>query len=138
MKKTDLFIFDVNTLVSAFLVGSFKNNDAFRRALQIGFVITTHKVKKELAEVFVREKFDKYISLEERISILSFLETQIIELAEPDERIFVCRDEKDNKYLDIAVHYRASCIITGDKDFLVLHPFKNIPILSASDFLKIF
>jgi putative PIN family toxin of toxin-antitoxin system len=138
MKRTDLFIFDVNTLVSAFLVGSFKNNDAFRRALKIGLVITNHKIKKELTDVFLREKFDKYVSLEERIGILSFLETQLIELKEPDEKIYACRDEKDNKYVELAVHYKASCIITGDKDLLVLHPFRNIPILSASDFLQTF
>jgi len=58
MKKTDLFIFDVNTLVSAFLIGSFTNNPAFRKALEIGLVICTNKIKKELSEVFLREKFD--------------------------------------------------------------------------------
>ncbi|MGN6530740.1 MAG: PIN domain-containing protein [Ginsengibacter sp.] len=46
--------------------------------------------------------------------------------------------KKDNKYLELAVHYKASCIITGDKDLLVLHPFRNIPILTASDFLQTF
>lgn len=119
-------------------MGSFKNNDAFRMALKIGLVISTHKIKRELTDVFLREKFDKYVSLEERITILSFLETQLIELKEPDEKIFICRDPKDNKYLDLADSYNASCIITGDKDLLVLHPFKNIPILSASEFLKTF
>lgn len=138
MKRTKLFIFDVNTLVSAFLVGSFKNNVAFRTALKTGLVISTHKIKKELTEVFLRQKFDKYLSVEERISILSFLETQLIELEEPAEKIFVCRDPKDDKYLDLADHYNASCIITGDKDLLVLHPFKKIPILTAADFLKKF
>ncbi|MGN6530741.1 MAG: hypothetical protein ACTHK0_03165, partial [Ginsengibacter sp.] len=69
-------------------------NDAFRKALEIGLVITNHKIKKELTDVFLREKFDKYVSLEERIGILSFLETQSIELQEPDEKIYACRDEK--------------------------------------------
>jgi predicted nucleic acid-binding protein len=30
----------------------------------------------------------------------------------------------------------ASCIITGDDDLLVLHPFRGIPIVNASDFLN--
>lgn len=59
-------------------------------------------------------------------------------MEEPDEKIFVCRDPKDNKYLDLANHYNASCIITGYKDLLILHPFKNISILAAADFLKTF
>jgi predicted nucleic acid-binding protein len=32
----------------------------------------------------------------------------------------------------------AACIITGDKDLLVLNPFQNIPILTATEFLEKF
>jgi predicted nucleic acid-binding protein len=52
--------------------------------------------------------------------------------------INVCRDPKDNKFLELAVEAGAACIITGDKDLLVLNPFENILILTASDFLKVF
>jgi putative PIN family toxin of toxin-antitoxin system len=34
------------------------------------------------------------------------------------------RDTKDNKFLELAVAAIASCIITGDKDLLVLNPFR--------------
>jgi predicted nucleic acid-binding protein len=46
-----------------------------------------------------------------------------------------CRDPKDNKYLELTVDCNAACITTGDKDLQVLHPFQNIPILSAAEFL---
>ncbi|HEV2833259.1 MAG TPA: putative toxin-antitoxin system toxin component, PIN family, partial [Hanamia sp.] len=85
-----------------------------------------------------RKKFDKYISLDERIEILSFLETQLIELEQPEKKLTICRDPKDNKYLELAIHYHATCIITGDKDLLELHPFQNIPILNAADYLNEF
>ena len=49
-----------------------------------------------------------------------------------------CRDPKDNKFLELAISADASCIITGDKDLLVLHPFRDIPILNAVDFLNSF
>jgi putative PIN family toxin of toxin-antitoxin system len=52
--------------------------------------------------------------------------------------INLCRDPKDNKFLELAIEAGAACTITGDKDLLVLHPFENIPILSAADFLKSF
>ncbi|GAC1311374.1 MAG: hypothetical protein NVSMB24_30710 [Mucilaginibacter sp.] len=48
----------------------------------------------------------------------------------------ICSDPKDHKFPELAVEAGAVCIITGDKDLLVLHPFENIQILSASDFLK--
>jgi putative PIN family toxin of toxin-antitoxin system len=56
----------------------------------------------------------------------------------PTEIITDCRDPKDNKFLELAVEANASCIVTGDKDLLVLDPFRGIPILTAADFLKKF
>jgi putative PIN family toxin of toxin-antitoxin system len=52
--------------------------------------------------------------------------------------IDICRDRKDNKFLELAVSAGATCIITGDKDLLVLNPFKGILILTAADFLNAF
>ena len=55
-----------------------------------------------------------------------------------DLDINVCRDPKDNKFLELAITANASCIITGDLNLLVLHPFNNILILSTADFLRQF
>jgi predicted nucleic acid-binding protein len=52
--------------------------------------------------------------------------------------VTACRDPKDNKFLELAITAGASCIIKGDQDLLILHPFENIPIVSASDFLTLF
>jgi hypothetical protein len=35
----------------------------------------------------------------------------------------------------LAVSGKASCIISGDQDLLVLHPFREIPIVTPRDFL---
>jgi putative PIN family toxin of toxin-antitoxin system len=138
MKRTKLFIFDANALISALLVGSYTNNLAFRRALQIGLVICTHRIKTELSDVLSRKKFDRYATIEDRLKIFSFLETQLLEFPPPSITIQACRDPKDNQYLELAVEAKANCIITGDKDLLVLHPFQEIPILQAADFLSQF
>ncbi len=47
----------------------------------------------------------------------------------------ICRDSKDNKYLELAVSGKAESIITGDKDLLILHPFQSINIVTVNDFL---
>lgn len=57
---------------------------------------------------------------------------------EPELRISVCRHPKDNKFLELAIAGNADCIVTGDKDLLVLHPFRGIKIISPSDFLILF
>lgn len=54
---------------------------------------------------------------------------------EPTEKTTVCRDEKDNMFLELAVEGKANCIITGDKDLLVLHPFRGIIIISPGNFV---
>jgi putative PIN family toxin of toxin-antitoxin system len=52
------------------------------------------------------------------------------------EKVAVCRDANDDKYLSLAKASQADCIISGDQDLLVLNPFENIPILNAADFLE--
>ncbi len=47
-------------------------------------------------------------------------------------------DPKDNKFLELALAGNATCIITGDKDLLVLNPFRNIQIISPKEFLEQF
>ena len=46
-----------------------------------------------------------------------------------------CRDPKDDKFLDVAIHGQAHTIVTGDKDLLALHPFHGVPIVTAAQFL---
>lgn len=55
----------------------------------------------------------------------------------PSLEIDECRDPEDNQYLELAVSEDASCIITGDKDLLTLHPFRGIAIVNASDSLDL-
>jgi putative PIN family toxin of toxin-antitoxin system len=80
------------------------------------------------------QKFDKYLPLIERQELLAtFAESSLF--INPTEEINECRDPKDNKYLELAVAGQAECIVTGDNDLLVLHPFRGIDILTVQDFL---
>lgn len=48
----------------------------------------------------------------------------------------VCRDPDDDFILATALASKCRCIITGDKDLLVLKTHKGIDIVSPSDFWK--
>jgi predicted nucleic acid-binding protein len=50
--------------------------------------------------------------------------------------IRACRDPRDDKFLEVAVHGRADLILTGDSDLLALHPFQGIAILTPAAFLE--
>jgi uncharacterized protein len=48
-----------------------------------------------------------------------------------------CRDPKDDKILELALNGQARYIISGDKDLLVLNPFRDVKIVTAEEFLKV-
>ena len=52
------------------------------------------------------------------------------------ERITVCRDPKDNKFLELAVNGHADMIVSGDADLLALNPFREIPIVTPATFVQ--
>jgi len=51
------------------------------------------------------------------------------------ERVDLCRDEKDNKFLEVAINGKADYLITGDNDLLVLRPFQDVKIMTVNEFL---
>jgi len=76
-------------------------------------------------------------AIEQALVIIEDLKT-ILQFKAITTVVEACRDRKDDKYLELAVSSGATCIVTGDKDLLVLHPFERIPILTPVDFLKTF
>jgi predicted nucleic acid-binding protein len=48
----------------------------------------------------------------------------------------ISRDLKDDPILEAASALDADCILTGDKDLLVLGSFRNIPILQPNLFAR--
>ena len=135
MAKAKHFVFDTNSLVSAALIITSVNAQALNRALETGRLAISATTFNELAEVLYRPKFDKYLTNERRVGIMDRLE-QDAKVFTVEEYLTDCRDPKDNKFLELAVASKATCIITGDKDLLTLHPFRGIPIITATEFLS--
>ena len=135
--KNNFFVIDTNTLISAFLFKYSNPRKAFDKVLERGKISASLKTYNEFSEVLLRPKFDKYISVEKKLLVLKEFKELII-FSKISESITVCRDPKDDKFLELAVAANASCLITGDKDLLVLHPFRNISILNAADFISDF
>jgi uncharacterized protein len=131
-----LFVLDTNIIISAFLVKEGKARKALDKAQASGLVLMSVSVLAELEEVSTRPKFDKYVTVTERKLLLAgFVKT--VKFVEIEETIRVCRDPKDDKYLELAVNGKATCLVSGDADLLVLNPFKDIPILTVQGFLEL-
>ena len=109
---TNRFVIDTNVLISALL---FKSSVPFRGlelATKQGIILYSEATFNELERVLNRSKFDKYLSQEERqVFLLKFVsECQLISIK---ETITICRDEKDNKFLELAVSGNANIIVTA-------------------------
>lgn len=119
-----LFVFDTNSLTSSALLPFSVSRKAFDKALLLGNFAVSDKTMEEFIEVLFRKKFDKYFFAdEERRVIINKVEANAKRFV-PSVEITDCRDPKDNKFLELAVAVNAACLITGDKDLLVLHPFR--------------
>ena len=129
------FVFDTNVIVSALLLNDSVPARAFLQALNYGMVLISASLVRELSHVLRRERFDRYISREERDEFVDALtrESELVEITDP---ISVCRDPEDNRVLELAINGNATFIITGDSDLLVLNPFRDVRIVTPADFLK--
>lgn len=134
MKKR--FVFDTNVLFSSILSTSHISKTAFDKAFEKGIILFSQYTFEEVEDVFYRPKLQKYIDIELRDEFYE-LTLKKIHFIEVEKRIVICRDPKDDKFLDIAVQGNADFIITGDADLLVLNPFRNIRIIQPSELLKI-
>ena len=126
--KINHFVVDTNVIVSALL---FKKSIPFQavKIAEKGIILYSESTLAELREVLNRRKFDKYLQIEERQKFLiKFVDTSRRILIQ--ETISICRDAKDNKFLELAVNGDAQFIITGDQDLLVLNPFRGIKIIT--------
>ena len=90
----------------------------------------------ELSRVLGRDRFDRYVTREERDEFLESLirESNLIEIT---EAVQVCRGPKDDQVLELAVNGNAAYIVTGDADLLVLNPFCGVEIVTPAEFLKL-
>lgn len=90
----------------------------------------------EVIDVLGRAKFRaKYHVQFDDITALVNLIRLRGELVIPKRVITVCRDPKDNKFLEAALAGEAEAIVTGDDDLLTLHPFEGVDILRPAEFL---
>lgn len=133
---SNLFVIDTNNLISAILLEKSNSSRAIDKAILSGRLVFSNATTDEFIEVLFRKKFDKYfLNDDERWEGIEYILSKSV-LFTPKETITACRDPKDNKFLELAVEAGAACIITGDNDLLELHPFRNISIVNAVDFLN--
>lgn len=133
--RRERYVFDTNTLVSAALFASSVPRQAFDLARVTGVLLISAATIHELVTVLLRPKFDRYLTRAKRERFLAEVSQQA-QLVAVSGQVVACRDPKDDMFLDLAVYGATTAIITGDTDLLVLHPFRDIPILTPQQFVQ--
>ncbi len=135
-QKSVKVIFDTNIWIS-FLIGKKLQFVKDLIVSQQFIIILSDQLILELQTVTQRPKLKKYFPSQKVDELIQFLMV-VGQKIEAEERNNISRDPKDNFLLDIIDSSNPDYLITGDKDLLVLNPFKNTRILTPADFEAIY
>lgn len=128
-------VVDTNALVTRLLLPSSVPARAVHKAVTEATLLCSDATLGELAEVLARPKFDPYVSIADRQQFLRLL-GRVAEPVPIVHRIQACRDQRDDKFLELAVNGEAQAIVTGDRDLLALDPFRGIAVLAPAAYLS--
>jgi uncharacterized protein len=127
-------VIDTNLWISFLLTRDFIKLDRLMSSDRTTLLMS-QELLEEIVEVAERPKFRKYFDLSELTVLLVNLKLKA-ELIQVISQVNICRDDKDNFLLSLAVDGAATHVLTGDKDLLVLHPFGEVQILTIADYLS--
>jgi putative PIN family toxin of toxin-antitoxin system len=133
MSGEERLVVDTNVLVSGLFFPNSIPAQALSKA-QNGIVLASETTLLEFLEVISRSRFDRLIEREIRQRLAAEYVNATVKVSIPFA-IRACRDPRDDKFLEVAVHGRAAAIITGDADLLAFNPFHGIAILTPADYL---
>ena len=123
-----MLIIDTNIWVSYALTPKGKVGRSLQVALDSCDYAFSDETFREFTEVLLRSKFDAYVSKGKRVNFLKEV-ARGAQWFQVTEVVSDCRDPKDNMFLALALTCRASFIITGDQDLLVLDPYRTTRIV---------
>ena len=97
-----MIIIDTNIWVSYMLAPKSPLGQKVRQLIREQAYAFSDHTFVELTDVLMRDKFDRFVSPQERAAVLKRV-AQAAEWFRPTEKIDDCRDPKDNKFLELAL-----------------------------------
>jgi len=132
--KSKRIILDTNLWISFLITKNYTDLENLIRSQNV-VLIFSEELLEEFLEVTRRQKFLKYFSKRDTEKLLNTFD-KFAELVEITSKLKICRDEKDNFLLDLAVDGNVDYLITGDKDLLILDRIKKTQILTYQEFFE--
>jgi putative PIN family toxin of toxin-antitoxin system len=127
-------VLDTNVLVSAILSPVSIAAKILNWGEDNGVILYSTATLSEVLSVLGRSKFSKYIDPVDIDGLSIRIKTAWL-FVEILNQVQLCRDLKDDKFIDLALNGDASHLITGDSDLLVLNPIENTSVINPRTFL---
>lgn len=129
-------ILDTNILISYNLNPGVTIQNAVNLACEACVLLVSQDTFNELRAMMQRFVVKSYVTDQESAEFLA----SIIGMAEWIkilEQVTLCRDPKNNQFLELAVNGQADYLVTGDQDLLVLHPLRTTQIVTTAAFTQL-
>lgn len=124
-------VLDTNIIISSALKPSSQMAQMTYAVMRHATLLTSQDVYDELSRVMQRFVDKGYVDAEDRVEFLARY-VECVQWVAILRRVTACRDNADDKMLELAVNGDADMLVTGDKDLLVLHPFEKTHILTPA------
>lgn len=125
-------VLDTNVLIAA-LIARGVCSELLEHCVLRHTVVSSGAILTELRHHLV-DKFQ--YSVEEAEEAVGLLQSHMEIVAPSEFEQPVCRDPDDDLVLATAVAGSAECIVTGDKDLLILRQYQTIQIIRPADFAE--
>ena len=132
-KQKDRVIIDTNLWISFLLTRDFSKFDSIIADNEITLLFS-EELLNEIIEITQRIKFKRYFKLDEVESLILMIKTRAI-FVDVTSEIQKCRDIKDNFLLSLSMDGKASHLLTGDKDLLILKKIGQTKIIKITGYL---
>lgn len=132
--QKDRVIIDTNLWISFILTNDFTKFDTIIADKKL-ILLFSQELIDEIVEVTQRIKFRKYFPLDDIEKLLLKIRNRA-NFIKIKSTVTDCRDPKDNFLLSLSADGKATHLITGDKDLLVLKVYGETKILTMSAYLQ--
>ncbi|WP_079720583.1 putative toxin-antitoxin system toxin component, PIN family [Salegentibacter holothuriorum] len=133
--KSKRIILDTNLWISFLISKNHMEIDQLIKTEKV-VLIFSNELLEEFIEVVKRPKFKKIFAKKDIEKLLDIFD-QFADLITVTSKLKICRDEKDDFLLNLAVDGSADYLVTGDKDSLILKKIDKTKILTYSELLEI-
>jgi putative PIN family toxin of toxin-antitoxin system len=128
-----IVVLDTNVWVAAFQFAKHRGapRQALDRAMEQDVIASCKEIEAEILRILTR----KFLwELDRAQNALDGVLARAIRV-QLRGTVKQCRDPDDDMFLECAERAHADCLVSGDKDLLVLGSFKGTRILSPADYL---